>query len=51
MNNEERILKNTRISKTKRETVERHKSMLVKTFEVIEYGIGNQKLQIQAICI
>ena len=34
MNNEERILKNMRIAKTKRETVERHKSMLVKTFEV-----------------
>jgi putative transposase len=34
MTNEERQLKNKQISKTKRETVERHNSMTVKTFDV-----------------
>lgn len=34
MTNEERLAKNKQISQTKRDTIERHKSMLVKTFDV-----------------
>jgi putative transposase len=34
MTNEERLTKNKQISQTKRDTIERHKSMLVKTFDV-----------------
>jgi putative transposase len=34
MTNEERLTKNKQISQTKRNTIERHKSMLVKTFDV-----------------
>lgn len=34
MTNEERLAKNKQISQTKRDTIERHKNMLVKTFDV-----------------
>ena len=34
MTEQERLIKNKQISQTKRETVERHKSMAVKTFDV-----------------
>ena len=34
MTNEERLAKNKQISQTKHNTIERHKNMLVKTFDV-----------------
>ena len=34
MTNEERLAKNKQISQTKHDTIERHKNMLVKTFDV-----------------